>query len=351
MDSNNNNTDQGLLPNFCDVTVVFMLVLLVELFALVLALAAPSEMEGFWSHLGLISLFCQWLGLLNAALLCSLRKWLNNLTMANTAIASFALVMVVCLALSLLVINVGEFIGFYSLSDTQWHNFFLLKNLSICALVYIVVLRYLYIQAQWKINLQAQSHAQIQALKARIRPHFLFNSMNTIASLIQIDANKAEKAVEDLSDMFRASLMEKTTHSLADEIALTKSYLDIENLRLGERLQTEWQENVTDTSMEIPALCLQPLVENAIYHGIEPLEQGGLIKIQVNIENNSLCLSIANPVSGRSRMNSNKSNHMAQDNIRKRLSLLYGDKAVFEVKETGDRYSVTLGIPVKQQTP
>ena len=220
-----------------------------------------------------------------------------------------------------------------------------------CSSDLIVVLRYLYIQAQWKINLQAQSHAQIQALKARIRPHFLFNSMNTIASLIQIDANKAEKAVEDLSDMFRASLMEKTSHSLADEIALTRSYLDIETLRLGERLQTQWIENVSDTSIEIPALCLQPLVENAIYHGIEPLEQGGLIKIQVNIENNGLCLSITNPVSGRGRMHANKSNHMAQDNIRKRLSLLYGDKAVFEVKETGDQYKVTLGIPLKQQTP
>jgi len=351
MDSHNNNTDQGLLPNFCDVTVVFMLALLVELFALVLALAAPSEMNGFWEHLSLISMFCLWLGLLNAALLCTLRRWLNQLAMITSAILSFALMMLITLILSLLVISIGEYLGFYSVLDAHWHNFFILKNLSISALVYIVVLRYLFIQAQWKLNLQAQSHAQIQALKARIRPHFLFNSMNTIASLIQIDATKAEKAVEDLSDMFRASLMEKTTHSLADEIALTRSYMDIEILRLGERLQTEWCENDIDTSIEIPALCLQPLVENAIYHGIEPLEQGGLIKIQINIENNRLCLSITNPVSDRGRMNTNKSNHMAQDNIRKRLSLLYGDKAVFEVKETGDQYNVTLGIPLKQQTP
>ncbi|MCW8854774.1 MAG: histidine kinase [Gammaproteobacteria bacterium] len=350
MDSNNANTNQGLLPNFCDVTVVFMLALLVELFALVLALAVPSEMAGFWEQLALISLFCQWLGLLNAALLCLLRKSLNKLTMVKTAIASFILMMLVTLILSLLVITIGEYLSFYSVLDTHWHNFFLVKNLSISALVYIVVLRYLYIQAQWKLNLQTQSHAQIQALKARIRPHFLFNSMNTIASLIQIDAAKAEKAVEDLSDMFRASLMEKTTHTLAEEIALTRSYLDIETLRLGDRLETQWLENNVDTNIDIPALCLQPLVENAIYHGIEPMENGGLIKIKVNIENNSLCLSVTNPISDRGRMNTNKSNHMAQENIRKRLSLLYGDKGVFEVKETGDQYTVTLGIPLKHQT-
>ena len=171
--------------------------------------------------------------------------------------------------------------------------------------------------------------------------------MNTIASLIHIDADKAEKAVEDLSDMFRASLMEKTLHSLADEIALTRSYLDIETLRLGDRLKTEWLDNSNDSTIEIPTLCLQPLVENAIYHGIEPMEKGGLIQIRVNIENNSLCLSVTNPISSKGRMHTNKSNHMAQDNIRKRLSLLYGDKAVFEVEETGDQYRVTLRIPLK----
>ncbi|MDH5473064.1 MAG: histidine kinase [Gammaproteobacteria bacterium] len=348
MNSHIEKTDHTLLPNFCDVTVIFMTVLLVELFALVLALAVPSHMGGFWDRLALISLFSQWLGLLNAACLCLLRSHLNRLAMVHTALASFFIMMSVSFILSLLVIHGGEYLGFYSAMDTEWHDFFLFRNLSISALIYIIFLRYLYIQAQWKLNLQAQSHAQIQALKARIRPHFLFNSMNTIASLIQIDANKAEKAVEDLSDMFRASLMEKTTHSLRDEIALTKSYLDIESLRLGNRLQTEWLDNNTDPAIEIPALCLQPLVENAIYHGIEPMENGGLIKIQANIENNGLCLSVTNPLSDKGRMHTNKSNHMAQDNIRKRLSLLYGDKAVFEVKETSDRYTVTLRIPLKQ---
>lgn len=346
MDFNKTKTEQGLLPNFCDVTVVFMLALLVELFALVLALAAPSESQNFWDHLAMNSLFCQWLALINAALLCVFRRKLNSLEIKITALASFGIMTTVTLILSLLVIHIGEYMGFYSQLDTQWHNFFLLKNLAISVMIYLIVLRYLYIQFQWKRNLEAQSHAQIQALKARIRPHFLFNSMNTIASLIHIDADKAEKAVEDLADMFRASLKENTTHSLADEIELTRSYLDIETLRLGDRLHTEWHENFNDPGIEIPALCLQPLVENAIYHGIEPLEQGGLIQITINIENNSLCLSVTNPINNRGHMHSNKGNHMAQDNIRKRLSLLYGEKAVFDVNETDTQYRVTLRIPI-----
>ncbi|MDH5766746.1 MAG: histidine kinase [Gammaproteobacteria bacterium] len=325
-----------------------MLALLVELFALVLALAMPSDSKLFWDHLAMNSLFCQWIGLLDAALLCVLRHRLNDLDMHITALLSFFIMTLVTLVVSLLVISIGEYMGFYSQIDTQWHNFYIFRNLSISALISVVVLRYFYIQAQWKHNIETQSHAQIQALKARIRPHFLFNSMNTIASLIHIDAQKAEKAVEDLSDMFRASLMEKTAHSLKDEIDLTRSYLDIETLRLGDRLQTEWQEDSQDADIEIPALCLQPLVENAIYHGIEPIEQGGLIQIKINIVNNSLCLSVTNPISGMGRMDTNNSNHMAQDNIRKRLSLLYGDRADFEVEESDNQYRVTLKIPAKQ---
>ena len=137
--------DQGLLPNFCDVKVVFMLALLVELFALVLTLGAPSNVGSFWDRLALISLFTQWLGLLNAALLCMFRQALNKLSMTRTALVSFCIMMMISLLLSLLVIYLGEYLGFYSALDDQWHNFFVLRNLSISALVYIIFLRYLYI--------------------------------------------------------------------------------------------------------------------------------------------------------------------------------------------------------------
>ncbi len=309
---------------------------------------APADASGFWDRLALISLFAQWISLVDAALLCLLRKHLNQLSVPLNATISFTIMMSVSLFFSLMVIYFGHNIGLYTFVSNDWLMYFLFRNMAISAVIYAVVLRYLYIQHQWVLNTLSESHAQIQALKARIRPHFLFNSMNTIACLISIDAKKAEKAVEDLSDLFRASLKEKTSHSLADEMALTRSYVDIEHLRLGDRLQVEWVEENTQKNMEIPALCLQPIVENAIYHGIEPMPEGGIIKIKTHIENNLLCLSVSNPISTHGGMTNKKSNHMAQDNIRKRLTLTYGDAAAFEIDEQQGTYTVSLKIPLKQ---
>lgn len=348
MDKNIKTTEQGFLPNFCDVSIVLMLVVLAELLALLLTLAAPVEHLQFWSRFALISMFVQWVSLLNAALLCTLRAFINQLSIVKSSLLSFTLMMTVSLLFSLLVLAYGDYVGVtvYSAQGGDHGQFFVLRNLAISAVIFAVVLRYFYIQCQWKRNLQAQSHAQIEALKARIRPHFLFNSMNTIASLISIDAEKAEKAVEDLSDLFRASLQEKHRQTLADETQLVRCYLDIEQLRIGDRLKIDWQLDVDNTAIEVPTLCLQPLVENAIYHGIEPQPEGGIIKIEAHIENNSLCLSVTNPISHNSQMMHHKGNHMAQDNIRKRLQLTYGEKASFEIQTEPTLYKVVLKIPV-----
>lgn len=340
------NSNRGFIPNLCDVSAVFMLILMIELLSLLLALA-PAEQAGFWQRLALISFFAQWLGLVNASILCVLKNWLNKQTIAVCATLSFVLMMLVTLVFSTLVVFMS---GVFEYSDTANHHaiyYFFMRNLAISSLIYGVVLRYFYVQYQWRSNLQAQSHAQLQALKARIRPHFLFNSMNTIACLIHIDANKAEKAVEDLSDLFRASLQEETIHTLGDELNLTSSYLDIEHLRLDQRLSVNWQIDENAREIEVPSLCLQPLVENAIYHGVEPLPDGGSIKISAQLENNRLCLSVSNPVIGHSAMSRHKGNHMAQDNIKTRLALMYGDEAEFVINAEPDLYAVSIGIPLK----
>jgi len=338
------NGNRGFIPNFCDVTVVFMLVLLVELLALLLALA-PSSSAGFWDRLATISMFAQWLALINASLLCGLKAWLNKQTVAACSVISLALMLSITLGLSGVVIFFGDFVGIGRLTE-QDMVYFVLRNLAISGIIYAVVLRYFYVQYQWRSNLQAQSHAQIQALKARIRPHFLFNSMNTIACLVHIDADKAEKAVEDLADLFRASLQEKTSHTLGDELDLTASYLDIEHLRLGERLSAKWQLDETAMDIEVPSFCIQPLAENAIYHGIEPVAEGGQIKISAQLENNRLCLSVSNPVKEQNAMSRHQGNHMAQSNIQTRLKLMYGDEAEFTINAEPDLYTVSIGIPI-----
>ena len=334
--------DTGLLPNFCDVRVIFMLILLVELFALVLAAAPSSGL--FWDQFAFISMLMQWIGLLNAAALCSARKWLNALPQSASIIASFCLMMLVSLAFCLLVLSLEDWLEIDKMTSPLG-EYFLLRIMVMSAAIYAVILRYFYIQQQWKMHLQAHSTAAIQALRARIRPHFLFNSMNTIASLISFRPDKAEKAIEDLAVLFRASLREQNINTLADELELTRSYLDIELLRLGDRLQLEWQIESGLENTEIPALCLQPLVENAIYHGIEPLPGGGMITVSAGNVNDKLILTVSNPV-GQGAVSNHESNHMAQENIKQRLQLVYGGKAEFKTSETLSDYSVTLVIPL-----
>ena len=175
----------------------------------------------------------------------------------------------------------------------------------------------------------------------------LFRSMNTIASLVSISPERAETAIEDLSDLFRASLSEKTMTTLADEIKLTKSYLAIESLRLGDRLQISWEIDEKLLQTEVPSLSIQPLAENAIYHGIEPLEKGGKIHISALQIDNKLKLSICNPLASEKRLTSfKKGNQMAQDNIRQRLILVYGNAGKFIINDTKDSYTVALLIPL-----
>ena len=344
--------NKGFIPNFCDVGAVFMLLLMVELLSVLLALA-PSEEAGFWSRLALISFFAQWLGLVNASILCVLKNWLNQLTVKICTAVSLVIMLLITFGFSLAVVYFGDLIGLVNYLEPSQVTYFILRNLMISAIIYGILLRYFYVQYQWRSNLQAQSHAQIQALKARIRPHFLFNSMNTIASLVHIDASKAEKAVEDLAALFRSSLKEDTSHTLQDELDLVQSYVDIEHLRLDTRLHVDWliDERATELAgeIEVPALCLQPLVENAIYYGIEPAADGGNIKISAQLENNRLCLSVCNPIGEQNIMSRHEGNHMAQANIKTRLSLMYGKDAEFLINTAPNLYTVSIGIPIKEQ--
>jgi len=222
------------------------------------------------------------------------------------------------------------------------------RVMTISVVIYFLLLRYFYIQHQWRVNLAAQSRAEIQALRARIRPHFLFNSMNSIASLITISPEVAEKAIEDLSDLFRASLSEQNMSRLGDEIDLTESYLAIETLRLGDRLQVEWQIDQKLLDIEVPSLCIQPLAENAVYHGIEPIAEGGKILISALQLDNKLKLSVCNPLISEKQAStySKKGNQMAQENIRQRLKLVYGNRGEFIINDTKDNYIVSLIIPL-----
>jgi two-component system sensor histidine kinase AlgZ len=194
--------------------------------------------------------------------------------------------------------------------------------------------------------------ARLQALSARIRPHFLFNSLNAVLSLIRVDPRRAETALEELADLFRALMRDhRELVPLADELALCRQYLDLEKLRLAERLHVEWDiaPNLP-LDLKVPPLMVQPLLENAVYHGIEPLGDPGSIRIRLARRADALQLDIVNPCAGGAEKQ--RGSHMALDNIRERLALYYDLEARLETHAValGDgrhEYRVRIVLPCR----
>lgn len=349
-DSNDQNAielaEQFFLPSFCEIRMVFAVVVITELLAFILALVSPGLMGDPWSELGLISLFMQWIALTSAAALCIARPLLSRLGDTAAAIISYLLVLLVTGVISEVAYWLMTKSSFFPSIPMDVHALFLLRNLTISTVVAAIVLRYLYVQFQWRQQLQAESRARIQALQARIRPHFLFNSMNTIAALTRSEPGTAETAIEDLSDLFRAALntsYEQT--SLGDEITLARRYLNIERLRLGERLSVEWDMQGVPEDVQVPLLILQPLLENAIYHSIEMLPQGGTIRIEGKSDKGMLCITITNPMPETGSRGHQGGNHIAQENIRQRLQIAFGEKAGLDVSMEQGIYKATLRFP------
>ena len=196
----------------------------------------------------------------------------------------------------------------------------------------------------------AQAEARLAALNARIRPHFLFNSLNAVLSLIRARPQQAEAALESLSDLFRAAMRDPgELVSLADEIDLGRQYLELEKLRLGERLHVDWQLAGVPMDLPIPPLMLQPLLENAVYHGIEPNPAGGTVTVAIQPAGEELCIVISNPTAG--QLQHAAGNQMALANIRERLALYYDLEARLETEVGDHRYDVRITLPCQRKAP
>lgn len=341
MSDNQNNDMAGpgpagndFLPDLCTTQSIFLLVLVAELLALLLAFTSVGLQHLNWDVLALISFQVQWIALVSAAVLCRLRPYLRQWSPERAGVISYISVLIVALLLSI----IGQWVlGVFEGRATHWRwlqidGWLLASHLWSAAILAGIVLRYLYLQQQLRNQQQAELQARIQALQSRIRPHFLFNSMNSIASLIATDPETAERVVEDLSELFRASLAEPALIPLTQELTLCRHYLEIEKLRLGDRLQVQWQVDPLPDDLQIPGLLLQPLLENAVIHGIEPLPKGGRILIEVRIQDRQVVIRISNPVMlvaqpAASLVVGRQSNRMARQNIRNRLTAHYGPGA------------------------
>jgi two-component system sensor histidine kinase AlgZ len=340
---------QFYLPNLCEPRMVLVIVLIAELVAVLLAVARVSVTDSLLLDLGRTSLFMLWIGLGGAAALCYLRPQLAKLGVVRGSAATLGLLMLVTAIVSEAAWR-GATLGLYDFEVRGGgHAAFLAGNLLICAIVGSIGLRYFYVTHQWRRNVEREARARVEALQARIRPHFLYNSMNTIAALTRSDPERAETAVEDLADLFRFNLQEQRPEvTLAEELEVARTYERIERLRLGARLAVDWRVDGLPASVLVPSLLIQPLLENAIYHGIERLPEGGTVVVEGRIDGRKLVLTISNPRAGDGAGPGRSGNRIAVANIRERLALAYPGEATLDAGEDGDRFVVRVRLPLHE---
>jgi two-component system, LytTR family, sensor histidine kinase AlgZ len=339
------------LPDFCGSRAVLAVVLIVELVALIIAIARQALHDNFWIDLATSSLFLLWVGLTCAAVLCRARPWLHTLPSARASLVAAALLLATIGIVSEVVYQVGRLWSIDTGESMSLfprdHAGFLLRNLGVGFIVSALALRYFYVSAERKRSIEMEALARIRALQARIRPHFLFNSMNTIAALTRSNPEQAEQAVEDLADLFRASLGEATVRvSLEEEIEIARTHERIEQLRLGDRLQVHWDIDTLPMNASVPSLIIQPLLENAVFHGIEMLPNGGRVSIEGRQIDGMLKIEVRNPVPPlQPGYGEREGNRLAVENIRQRLELAWPGKARVETQLQDGEFCARLIFP------
>jgi two-component system sensor histidine kinase AlgZ len=321
----------SLIPDFCRGQGVLMLAFTMELVAIVLTLASGATGDAAIRRVVVLSLYLQWISLAAAAALCLARRWLKY--------ARPGLVFFVCWALLVMTVLVLADLAYYGLQALDLQELlplesrieFILRHAAVAAIVAVLFLRYFWVRDQWRTQVRAEGEARYQALNARIRPHFLFNSLNSLAALIQVRPNDAELMVEDLSDLFRATLEKRgQVAPLIDEVGLVNAYLRIEKLRLGDKLTIDWDVPEKLLGWPVPMLVVQPLAENAVLHGISKLPGAGTVRIAAREIFSRLVIEVTNPLPPDAQP-ALTGNRVAVDNIAQRLNLIYGESARLEI--------------------
>ena len=344
--SNKNATAPGVYPPlFCRWRLLLAVMAVTQVSVLLIGVGTLSGFNPVW--LGVTSLYAQALALVTALGVCLGRSWLGRLSARGAWLGSWLVAVLVALAFSYSVGIIGTVLGVGP--GRQHFAIFIWQSVLSVALVGMALLRYLFIRAQWRAQVLAQSEARVQALQARIRPHFLFNSLNTIASLIPEEPLNAERAIEDLADLFRGSMRQADSLiSLSEELDLARRYLQMEQRRLGDRLRIDWRVNELPEGASILPLTLQPLLENAVGHGIQPRADGGELKVYGRAEKDNIVITISNPVGPGER--DSRGHGMAVANIRERMELAFGPAASLITHQDEEQFYAVLSLPYVENT-
>lgn len=323
-------------PDYCNLGIWLRVLLGVNAMAFAAALARNKEMPRLLGEFAELAAFVEPTCLATLVVLCAGRRWLAHLP---PALAAPLVVGVAALAGVLFAVLLAPIVD---ASDS------LIWRAPIWSmLAAIVLLAWFHLSA--RARAPALSEARLMALTARIRPHFLFNSLNAVLGVIRSDPRQAERALESLADLFRALMRDnRDLVPLSTEIALAREYLDLERLRLGDRLQVRWDVESCPPDALVPPLMLQPLLENAIYHGVEPLERPGPIAFRLLSAGRMLVIELSNPQATRAPQA--QGNRMALANIRERLEIYYGLAAYLNAEVQDGRHTVRIVVPYQKAT-
>lgn len=326
-----------VLPDFRNLGVIARVLVAVNAAAAVGALFAAANPAMAFERFIAIAAFVEPLLLLSLVALFLLSPLLQRVSYAS----GFAVVLVVVGVLAALYQGFVPAVVAEPLPDI-W------RTLTLSAVLAAAVLGLLRLIA--KAYSPAIAEARLQALQARIRPHFLFNSLNAVLSLIRRDPKRAERALEDLAEVFRTLMAEPRQFvRLADEIALLERYAAIEQLRLGERLRITWELDAAPSDALLPPLVLQPLLENAVFHGVEPGTGSSEVLVRIERRGGRVLASIENPYLEAEQRRAG--NRMALENIRERLALFFDAEARIDTRAANGRYCVEIEIPYRAARP
>ena len=320
------------LPNMHNLGVNLRILLIINALLILAAIVLSSSFSEFITLIMAISAVAQPMLLLSLLLLYVSHPLLIKLRYWQGILAITLIVLFTCSSVHGLISQLLIFNDLPTLARMLFFVFIL------------TAITLYYFNLQHRAYSPAVIEARLQALQARIRPHFLFNSINAVLSLIRSQPKRAETALEDMADLFRVLMADnRDLVPLAQEIALCRQYLALEKLRLDERLIIQWQIDDVPPDALIPPLILQPLLENAVYHGIEPLAAGGIITIQIYTKHHQVHLVLTNPYSAPN--NHHNGNKMALKNIKERLTLHFDLEASLKSRQSNDEYQVHITLP------
>ncbi|WP_018994452.1 sensor histidine kinase [Thioalkalivibrio sp. ALJ2] len=325
---------QSPLPDFCSAETLLRVLMVAVLLALAVTLLRGGGQD--WvPGLALHALFIFWVALTSLLILCAGKRLLVRLPLWGQ---------IVLPPLVPIANTAAVFLGAegLQLADPAWRW----PAIAVATILSLVAMHYLYLQAAWQRETRAVSRAREQAMRARLRPHFLYNSMNTIAGLCRSEPARAEQITLDLADLFRATFATADRQSLRAELELVRAFLNIEQTRFGERLEVEWDcPDQAGLDVSVPTLILQPLAENAIQHGIGPARGPGFVRVRCRLDSGTVMLSLTNSVDPEAH---SEGTGTASEAVRLRLRHAFGDRCRFEIEAREREFEVRIRLPLER---